>query len=140
MIEDTELIFNADTKRYCLSSAYVYDKMGTDLNEILYDGLDTNKSTLVQRSIKYASNMLYDFIEANAISPDSTMYAVTQNIRYHEAMKEALEHQTYYLIQNGNVAQESGHKMSDTVSASAIQRLKGVGLFHLIVTRIPEEW
>lgn len=140
MIEDSDLTFNSETKRYYLTSDYVYNKMGTDLNKILYDGLDTNKATLVQRTIEYACDQLYDFIEDNAISAKSTLYAVTQNNNYHEAMKKALGYQLNYFIQNGDVSQESGHQMSETVSSRAIQILKAKGLFHLIVSRIPEEW
>lgn len=140
MIEDADLIFNADTRRYYLTSDYVYNKLGTDLNKILYDGLDTNKATLVQRTIEYACDELYDFIENNAVSPRSSIYAITQNVAYHEAFKRALGYQLNYFIQNGDVSQESGHTMSETVSARAIQILKARGLFHLIVPHIPEEW
>lgn len=140
MIEDSELTFNSDNKRYYLTQAYVVNKLGTDLSKIVYDGLDTNRATLPQRMVEYACDILYDFIEDNAVSPISSKYAVTQNLQMHDAMKKALGYQLNYFIQNGDVSQESGHQMSETVSARAVQTLKAKGLFHLIVPHIPEEW
>ena len=95
---------------------------------------------MASRVIEYACDELYDFIENNAVSPKSSLYAVTQNNEYHRAIKKALEYQLNYFIQNGDISQESGHQMSDTVSARAIQLLHAKGLFHLIVPHIPEVW
>ena len=140
MIEDADLIFDNDSKRYYFTEDYVYNKLATDLRAALYDGLDTNPATLPKRTIEYACDQLYDFIEHNAISAKSALYAVTQNKEYHDAMKKALQYQLFYFAQLGEVAQEIGHAMSDTVSSRAIQLLHAKGLFHLIVPHIPEEW
>lgn len=140
MIQDSDLIFNENNKRYYLTSDYVYNRLGTDLSKILYDELDTNKATLVQRTIEFACDELYDFLESNAVSSKSSLYAVTQNVEMHNAMKKALEYQMFYFIQNGDISQESGHQMSETVSSRAIQVLKAKGVFHIIVPHIPEQW
>lgn len=140
MIQDSDLIFNEESKRYYLTSNYVYDKLGTDLSKILYDELDTNRATLVQRTIEFACDELYDFIEDNAVSPKSALYAVTQNDEMHNAIKKALGYQLLYFIQNGDASQEAGNVMSNTVSARAIQILKAKGVFHIILTKIPEIW
>jgi len=140
MIEDSDLIFDNDTKRYYLTSNYVYNNLGTDLSKILYDELDTNKATLVQRTINFACDELYDFIEDNAVDNMSSLYAVTQNMNMHNAIKKALGYQLLYFIQNGDITQEIGHTMSETVSARAIQILKAKGVFHIIVPNIPAEW
>lgn len=140
MIQDSDLTFNQETKRYYLTSNYVYNKLGTDLSKILYDELDTNRATLVQRTIEYACDELYDFVEDNAIDGESSKYAVTQNLAMHNALKKALGYQLLYFIQNGDISQEAGNVMSDTVSARAIQTLKAKGVFHIIIKNIPEIW
>ena len=140
MIQDSDLVFNTSNKRYYLTADYVYNKLGTDLSKILYDELDTNKATLVQRTIEFACDELYDFLEDNAVSRQSSLYAVTVNAGMHDAIKRALGYQLLYFIQNGDVSQESGHTMSETISARAIQLLRAKGVFHIIVPNIPAEW
>lgn len=140
MIQDSDLIFNEETKRYYLTSNYVYNKLGTDLSKILYDELDTNKYTLPQRTIEYACDELYDFIEDNAVDSESSLYAVTQNHDMHNALKKALGYELLYFIQNGDASQEQGNAMSDTISSRAIQLLRAKGIFHIIITKIPEIW
>ena len=138
MIKDNDLIFNETNKRYYLSENYVYNKLGTDLALVSFDEFDTNLSTLKARTIEYACDMLYDFIEDNAVNRLSTLYDFTQRAEAHEALKKALGYQLLYFIQNGDVANEPGNKVSTTISYRAIQVLRASDCFH-IVRRVPKD-
>lgn len=142
MIKDNDLTFNTSNKRYYLTENYVYNKLGTDLALVTFDEFDTNLSTLKARTIEYACDMLYDFIENNAVSRMSTLYDFTQRQEAYEALKKALGYQLLYFIQVGDTSTEKDEKVSETVSKRAIQILKANDCFH-IVRRVPqnvEEW
>lgn len=95
MILDNDLEFDEVTGRYYLKEDYVYNELGTDIGILANDETDTNKHTLVKRNLKYASDMIYDFIDDNAVSPTSTYYQVTQDKSSHLAIKRALEYQLF---------------------------------------------
>ena len=68
MIKDNDLIFDKETKRFYLTEDYVLNKMGTDLQKVAFDELDQNLSTFNQRQIEYACDMIFDFIDIQALS------------------------------------------------------------------------
>ena len=139
MIEDSDLTFDKDTKRYYLTNNYVFNKLGTDIAVVAYDDLDTNLATLNKRVIEYACDMLYDFLEDNAVSRESSLYYVTQDKDAHIAMKKALGYQLLHFIQNGDLSNEIGHKVSETVNNRAIQTLKAKNVFHVKYRQIPDD-
>lgn len=142
MIIDNEMTFNTENKRYYLTENYVYNKLGTDLSLVAFDELDTNLSTIKTRIIEYACDMVYDFIENNAVAPKSTLYDFTQRQESHDALKKALGYQLLDFIQNGDISMEKGNKVSDTVNNRAIQTLLAKDCFN-IIRRVPnnvEEW
>lgn len=138
MIEDSDLIFNKVNKRYYLTVDYVYNKLGTDLSTILFDEFDTNLSTIQERTIEYACDMLYDFIEENAVNRISTLYDFTQREDAHEALKRALGYQLLYFIQVGDTSNEVDTKIGNSVSNRAIQLLLANDCFH-VIRRVPED-
>lgn len=138
MIKDNDLTFNTSNKRYYLTENYVYNKLGTDLALVTFDEFDTNLSTLKARTIEYACDMLYDFIEDNAVNRAATLYDFTQREEAHEALKKALGYQLLYFIQNGDIANEPGNKASNTISNRAIQVLRANDCFH-VVRRVPQD-
>lgn len=139
MIVDNDLIFNKETKRYYLTEDYVLNKMGTDLQKVTFDELDQNLSTLNLRTIEYACDMVYDFIEMNAVHRESALYGVTRDEDKHQAIKKALEYQLFDFIQNGDASMEHGGKVSDTVNQRAIQKLIGADVFNSIYYNIPND-
>lgn len=142
MIVDNDLRFDAEQKRYYLTENYVYNKMGTDLGIVAYDEFDTNVSTLSNRTIEYACDMVYDFLEQNAVHKESARYLVTQREEMHNALKRALKYQLFDFIQVGDISTERGNKVSDTVNNRAIQAMLAGGLFHTIAKEIPsvDKW
>lgn len=142
MILDNDMYFNKDNKRYYLTKTYVYNKLGTDLDVVLNDELDTNLSTLAERNIEYACDMLYDYIEDNSVHTLSTLYDFTQRQEAYNALKRALGYQLFDYIQNGDISYEKGNRVSDTVNGRAIQALYKNNCFHVKYTQIPDvtEW
>lgn len=138
MIKDNDLTFNASNKRYYLTENYVYNKLGTDLALITFDEFDTNLSTIKARTIEYACDMLYDFIEDNAVNRMATLYDFTQREEAHEALKKALGYQLLFFIQVGDTSTEVDAKVSNSVSNRAIQVLKANDCFH-IIRRVPKD-
>lgn len=138
MILDNDLRFDAGQKRYYLTTDYVYNKMGTDLDVVAADELDTNTSTLNQRTIEYACDIVYDFLEKNAASKESARYIPTQDQEAHNCLKRALKYQLFDFIQVGDISTERGNKVSDTVNNRAVQALISGNLFHTVITNIPD--
>lgn len=141
MIIDEDLVFDKKSRRYYLTNNYVYNKLGTDIGAVVCDDLDTNKATLNKRTIEYACDMVYDYIEENAVYPKSSLYYVTQDEDAHWAIKKALGYQLLHFIQNGDLSMSKGHKVSQTVNNRAIQVLHSKSVFHIRygVGRIPED-
>ena len=141
MIIDEDLIFDTKSKRYYLTNNYVLNKLGTDIGAVAYDDLDTNKATFNKRTIEYACDMVYDYIEENAVNPKSSLFYVTQDEDAHLALKKALGYQLFYFIQNGDASMSKGNKASHTVNNRAIQLLHSKNVFHIRYGwgRIPED-
>ena len=142
MILDNDMYFNKENKRYYLTNEYVYNKLGTDLDVVLNDELDTNLSTIKERNIEYACDMLYDYIEDNSVNTLSTLYHFTKNQDAYNALKKALGYQLLDYLQSGDISYEKGNRVSDTVNNRAIQALNNKNCFHVRYTQIPNvlEW
>ena len=142
MILDNDMYFNKENKRYYLTNEYVYNKLGTDLDVVLNDELDTNLSTIKERNIEYACDMLYDYIEDNCVNTLSTLYYFTKDQDAHNALKKALGYQLLDYLQSGDISYEKGNRVSDTVNNRAIQALNNKNCFHVRYTQIPNvlEW
>ncbi len=139
MIKDNDLIFDKETKRFYLTEDYVLNKMGTDLQKVAFDELDQNLSTFNQRQIEYACDMIYDFIEMNAVHRDSALYGIAVDKDKNRAVKKALEYQLFDFIQKGDASMGENAKASDTVNVRAIQKLIGADVFNSIYFNIPED-
>lgn len=144
MIADIDLRFDKEQKRYYLTENYVINKMGTDLDIVAYDEFDTNVSTLNKRTIEYACDIVYDWLEDNAVSKETAKYLPTQYINEHNALKRALKYQLFDFIQVGDISTERGNKASDVINLRAIQALKGSNMLNTcLYNGIPadvEEW
>lgn len=139
MILDNDVYFDKETQRYYLTESYVLNKMGTDLSVVADDEFDTNVDTLNKRTIEYACDIVYDFLENNAISKQSARYLVTQSQEAYNSLKNALKYQLFDFIQVGDVSTERGNKASDTVNIRAVQSLKKANLFNTIISTIPTD-
>lgn len=139
MIVDNDLRFDNKTGRYYLTEQYVLNKMGTDLQQVLNDELDTNLSTLAERNIEYSTDIIYDFLEENAISPISSLYHIATNERALQCLKKALEYQLFDYLQNGDTSFEKGNSLKNVPNSRAIQKLDSANIFHIIKRNIPKD-
>lgn len=158
MITTSDMIFTSSTKRMRLTNDYVYNDLGTDLANALIDDFDTNLSTIADRTLKYTSDQLYNFIRANGVKGrnanayDTACYLIATNADWYEAFKDALSEQLFFFIQGGDLSATSGvnvdrgtrveKSIRDTISDSAIQIIESMGMFHTVIRYIPavEEW
>ena len=140
MVTNSNMIFDEVTKRWYLTEEYVYNEMGIDLDMVLIDDLDTNTSTLKKRKIRYASDMLYDYLDVVALSKDSAYYLFAHNQEFNNALLKALDAQLNYFVVMGDIANDIDGTLEKAVSKRAVARLDSVGAFDTIVHTLPREW
>lgn len=133
MITDNDLRFDEDSKRYYLTESYVFNKLGTDIDKVAYDELDSNPATYKRRVIEWACDSLYDFIELKAVDGESAKYLVTANEQMHNALKKALGYQLLHFIQYGEDDEKRYSKRAEQVLIAS-------GIMHTIKRQIPQEW
>lgn len=140
MVTNNNMIFDKDSKRWYLTEEYVYNEMGIDLDLVLIDDLDTNTSTLKKRKIKYACDMLYDYLDICALSRESAYYLFAHNKDINNGLMRALDAQLNYFAVVGDTTQDAEGKLKQSVSERAVARLDALGVFDTIVNFIPREW
>ena len=128
MITDKDMTYDKKRKRYRLNVDYVQNELGTDLQTILYDELDVNPATLPERTLKYTSNMVYDYMKINCADYNYACSLIETNEEIYEAFKDVLYHQLVYFTQFGDLALSADGDMSKMISKRGLQILKGYGL------------
>ncbi len=142
ILQDNDLIFDKETLRYYLTEEYVFNTIG-DLSVIAIDEFDPNPSSLPERVIKRACDMLYDFIEIESIDSISSLYFLTHSKKALNCLKRALCLQLEYLCQVGDTANSVGMKRKDRVHNGAVDLLAKLGIFNVRINGIPknvENW
>ncbi len=139
MLEDKDMYL--EDLRYYLKESYVHNNIA-DLCKVVQDETDGNKATLHKRVIRRACDMLWDFIDENAVDKMSSLYYAGHNTVAYSTLKRALALQVEYFLQVGDTANAIGMKKEDRVHKGAIQLLKGVNFFNLLYTDLKpyEEW
>ena len=138
---DGDLIFDKETMRYYLNKDYVASFV--DLKTVVIDEFLPNQSNAPEEYIRYACDVLWDFIDKNAVEKISTKYYFTQNKEAYIALKRALKMQLLRFIQVGDTDNGVGFKSTDRLHKGAVNALYGIGAFHVLITNIPldvEEW
>lgn len=133
MIINNEMVFDKESKRFRLNNDYVYNELGVDLDVALMDEFDTNLSTIADRTLKYISNQLYDYIEANAVSYETTCYLIATNTEWYNTMRNCLGYQLQKFIIDGDDDE-------NYLSNKAKKLMLNKGFFHIILRDIPERW
>lgn len=123
MITDADLEYDLKRKRYRLNKDYVQNELGIDLNMVLYDEIDANPSTLADRTLKYTSNMVYDYMKRECADYKYACELIENDEDIHEAFKDCLYHQLVYFIQVGDLALSADGDMSKMISQRALQIL-----------------
>lgn len=123
MITDADLEYDLKRKRYRLNKDYVQNELGIDLNMVLYDETDANPSTLADRTLKYTSNMVYDYMKRECADYKYACELIENDEDIHEAFKDCLYYQLVYFIQVGDLALSADGDMSKMISQRALQIL-----------------
>lgn len=123
MITDADMIYDLKRKRYRLNKDYVQNELGADLNMLLYDEMDVNPSTLADRTLKYTSNMVYDYMKRVCADYKYACELIENDEEIHEAFKDCLYHQLVYFIQSGDLALSADGDMENMISKRALQIL-----------------
>ena len=125
MIKDNDMVYDEKRKRYVLNKDYVENELGTDLTMLLYDELDVNPSTLPERTLKYTSNMVYDYMKRQCADYKYACQLIETDEEIHEAFKDCLMHQLTYFASAGDLALSADGDMSKMISQRSLQILLG---------------
>lgn len=139
MIEDKDLYL--EDFRYYLKESYVHNNIA-NLCKVVNDETDGNCFTLHKRVIRRACDMLWDFIDQNAVDKMSSLYYANHNQSVLSTLKRALALQVEYFLQIGDTGNAVGMKLTDRVHKGAIQLLSGANFFNIKFTDLKpyEEW
>ena len=124
-IKDKDLIYNMVRGRYRLTKDYVKNELGIDLQMILLDETDTNPTTLPDRTIKYTSDMIYDYMQRVCADYKYACYLIETVPEIHEAFKDALGYQLMSFAQEGDNAFSAGGSIEKSICARTMQILLG---------------
>lgn len=128
IIKNKDMVYDKTRKRYRLSKDYVQNDLGTNLQAVLYDELDANPTTLPERTIKYASDMVYDYMKRECANYDYACELVETNTEINESFKDALSYQLLSLAQEGDKAFSADGSMQQSICPRSLQILLGCGL------------
>lgn len=124
-IKNKDMVFDKTRKRYRLNKDYVKNELGMDLQAILYDELDANPTTLPDRTIKYTSNMIYDYMQRVCADYEYACELINTVPEINESFKEALGYQLMSFAQEGDKAFSSDGSIEKSISARSMQILLG---------------
>lgn len=124
MVNNKNLIYDIQRKRYSLNIDYVLNNMG-DLQEILYDETDPNPSTLPERTIKRTSNNVYEFLKRHSRDFDYNCERIEDEEDINYAFQDALQYQLEDFVYVGERAFGEHDKL---ISERVYDILKSNGL------------
>lgn len=127
-IKDKDLIYDEVRKRYRLTKDYVKNELGIDLQVALIDETDTNPTTLPERTLKYTSNMIYDYMKRNCADYNYACELIETVPEIHEAFKDALGYQLMSFATEGDNAFSAGGSIEKSIGERTMQILLGYKL------------
>lgn len=128
MIKNNDMVYNEKTRRYRLTNEYVLNQLGTDLNSVLYDEFDTNTGTLAERTLKYVSDMVYDYLLMHSADYNYVCELIETSERVNELFKNALGYQLFYFLQVGDLALDTKVNNDVILSRRTFQVISGLNL------------
>ena len=122
-IKNKDMTFDKVRGRYMLTEDYVRNELGMDLQTILLDEFDANPTTLPKRTIKYTSNMVYDYMQRNCANYKFTCELINTVPHINEAFKEALGYQLMSFAQEGDKAFSADGSIEKSICQRTLQVL-----------------
>ena len=98
---DEYMVFDEATKRYVLTTKYVYDKIGVDMEGALKEREAINPQILAQRFLTEVSDDIYDFIHKHNVNTVRQDYWIATVPSLRNIIQKAMEQQFVYSRLNG---------------------------------------
>lgn len=138
IIKNNDMIFDETRKRYRLTKDYVKNELGMDLQNILYDEFDANPTTLPDRTIKYTSDMIYDYMKRVSADYNYACELINTVPEINYAFRDALGYQLMSFVQEGDKAFSADGTMEQSICPRSLQILNGYKLLTSQKIRIPK--
>lgn len=122
-IKDKDMVYDASRRRYGLSRDYVKNELGMELQSMLYDEFDVNGTTLPDRTIKYTSNMIYDYMERECANYKFACWLIENDREWHDKFKDCLGYQLMSFAMEGDKAFSQDGTMEKSICARSMQIL-----------------
>lgn len=106
--DDQIMQYDYTSHRYVLTEKGVESELGVNLNLTLNPSLDANPTTLVMRTLKRVSQDVYAYLYRDSMSPQWLEYILATYAPLRDDVKEMLQAQLLYTLENGFVADYSG--------------------------------
>lgn len=106
--DDEVMKYDYVNHRYVLTKKGVLEQLGEDLDVILNTGGDANPSTLAERFLRKVSQGVYFYLYQDSMNSDWLEYILATYPPLREWVKEMLQAQVLYVLQNGFVNDYSG--------------------------------
>ena len=98
---DEYMIFDENTKRYILTSKYVYEKIGVDMEAALKERAAINIQILTQRFLTEVSDDIYDYIHRHNVNTSRQDYWIACIPSLRSIIQKAMDQQFVYSRLNG---------------------------------------
>lgn len=122
--DDDFMIYDCATHRYVLTQDGVITELGISLNETLNMSGDANPSTLAERILRRVSQTVYMYIYRDSANEEWLEYILAKHPPLRSAIKEMLQAQLLYMLENGDTGSYSGVNVSKG-QAMDIESLRG---------------
>lgn len=140
--DDTAMTYDLTRHQYILDADYVYNEMGIDLLRDLNAQEDPKRSSIIERHLKRASSLIYNFIYSfnRNDNKDYVEFMLAKNIDWREPIQQALEEQVIFMRPNPDTSQTRGvnlmkgtklqTKREDAISPLAQDILQNAGILY----------
>jgi hypothetical protein len=98
---DEYMIFEEDSKRYVLTSKYVFEVLGVDLEGALSERKAVNVQVMVKHFLTEVSDDIYDFIHAHGFNTEKQDYLISKCPSLRKIIQKAMGQQFIYSRLNG---------------------------------------
>lgn len=98
---DEYMIFEEDSKRYVLTSKYVFEVLGVDLEGALSERKAVNAQVMAKQFLTEVSDDIYDFIHSHSFNTDRQDYFIAKAPSLRKIIQKAMGQQFVYSRLNG---------------------------------------
>ncbi len=122
--DDEIMRYDYQKHRYVLTEHGVLTELGENLDVLLNSTGDANPSTLAERILKRVSQTVYLYIYRDSANEQWLEYILAKYPPLRERVKEMLQAQLLYMLENGDIGLYSGVNIAKG-QAMEIESLRG---------------